>query len=82
MRRKELFYYLTSGSNVMRDMHWCVTVFYQKIENGNMANQIHGFTIDYGKFITSDSRLLASGSTTHQKTIFISGPSDEILHIS
>ena len=48
-----------------------------------MANQIHGFTIDYGKFIiTSDSRLLASGSTTHQKTIFISGPSDEILHIS
>ena len=21
------------------------------IENGNIANQIHGFTIDYGKFI-------------------------------
>ena len=21
-----------------------------KIENGNTANQIHGFTIDYGKF--------------------------------
>ena len=28
MRRKELFYYVTSGSNVMRDVHWCVTVFY------------------------------------------------------
>ena len=50
-RRKELFYYVTSGSNVMRDAHSCVTVFYQQIENGNIANQIHGFTIDYGKFI-------------------------------
>ena len=57
MRRNELFYYVTSGSNVMRDVHWCVTVFYQQIENGNVANQIHGFTIDYGKFIlTTDSR--------------------------
>ena len=28
-----------------------VTVFYQQMENGNIANQIHGFTIDYGKFI-------------------------------
>ena len=26
-------------------------VFYQQIENGNRANQIHGFTIDYSKFI-------------------------------
>ena len=51
MRRKELFYYVTSGSNVMRDVHWCVTVFYQQIKNGNIANQIHGLTIDYGKFI-------------------------------
>ena len=51
MRRKERFYYVTSGSNVMRDVHWCVTVFYQQIENSNIANQIHGFTIDYGKFI-------------------------------
>ena len=51
MRRKELFYYVTSGSNVTRHVHWCVTVFYQQIENGNIANQIHGFTIDYGKFI-------------------------------
>ena len=35
----------------MRDVHWCVTVDYQQVENGNIANQIHGFTIDYGKFI-------------------------------
>ena len=28
-----------------------VIVFYQQIENSNFANQIHGFTIDYGKFI-------------------------------
>ena len=35
----------------MCDVHWCVTVDYQQIENGNIANQIHGFTIDYGKFI-------------------------------
>ena len=51
MRRKELFYYVTSGSNVTRDVHWCVTVDYQQIANGKIANQIHGFTIDYGKFI-------------------------------
>ena len=44
-------WYITSGSNVTRDVHWCVTVFYQAIENNNIANQIHGFTIDYGKFI-------------------------------
>ena len=30
-----------------------VTVFYQPKENGNIANQIHGFTIDFGKFILS-----------------------------
>ena len=35
----------------MRDVHWCVTVDYQQIGNGNIANQIYGFTIDYGKFI-------------------------------
>ena len=51
MRRKELLYYVTSGSNVMRDVHCCVTVDYQQIENGTIANQIHGFTIDYRKFI-------------------------------
>ena len=51
MPGKELFNYVTSGSNVTRDVHWYVTVFYQQIENSNIANQIHGFTIDYGKFI-------------------------------
>ena len=35
----------------MRDVHWCVTVDNQQIVNGNIANQIHGFTINYGKFI-------------------------------
>ena len=51
MRRKELFYYVTWGSNVTRDVHWCVTGFYQQIEISNIANQIYRFTIDYGKFI-------------------------------
>ena len=51
MRRKELFYHVTWGSNVTCDVHWCVTVDYQQIANDNIANQIHGFTIDYGKFI-------------------------------
>ena len=51
MHRKELFYFVTWGSNVTRDVHWCITVSYQQIENSNIANQIHGFTIDYGKFI-------------------------------
>ena len=53
-RREELFYHVTSGSNVMRDVHWCVTVGYQQIENSNIANQIHRFTIDYGKFILKE----------------------------
>ena len=35
----------------MRDVHGCVTVDYQQIGNGKIANQIQGFTIDYGKFI-------------------------------
>ena len=51
MRRKELFYYVISGPNVMRDVHFCVTVDYQQIANDNTANQIHGFAIDYGRFI-------------------------------
>ena len=34
-----------------RDVHWCVTVDYQQLANDNIANQIHGFIIDYGKFI-------------------------------
>ena len=34
------------------DFHWLfTTVFYQQIENSERANQIHGFTIDHGKFI-------------------------------
>ena len=35
----------------MRDVHLCVTVFYQQLEKGTVASQIYGFTIDYGKFI-------------------------------
>ena len=42
---------VTAGSNVTRDVHRYITVGYQQIENDNTANQIHGFTIDYGKFI-------------------------------
>ena len=30
-----------------------IVIIYQQIENSNIANQIHGFTIDYGKFILS-----------------------------
>ena len=32
-------------------LHQVKTVDYQQIANDNIANQIHGFTIDYGKFI-------------------------------
>ena len=35
----------------MPDVHWCVTVDYEQIVVSNIANQIHGFAIDYGKFI-------------------------------
>ena len=45
----------------MRDVHWCVTVFYQQIENSNIANQIHGFTIDYGKFILNTLNVRSRG---------------------
>ena len=48
---KNCFIMFTWGSNVTGDVHWCVTVDYQQIANDNIANQIHGFTIDYGKFI-------------------------------
>ena len=34
-----------------RIVHWRVTVDYQQIAKGETANQIHRFTIDYGKFI-------------------------------
>ena len=40
------------------DVPLCVSVFYLQIENGNRANQIHGFTIDYGKFILITFREL------------------------
>ena len=30
------------------------------IENGNIANQIHGFTIDYGKFILMGDRSIST----------------------
>ena len=36
---------------MMRGVHWCVTVDYQQIGNGNSANQIHRFNLDYGKCI-------------------------------
>ena len=36
---------------MMRNVHWFVTVDYQQIANGNIANQIHRFTIVYSKFI-------------------------------
>ena len=29
----------------------CATVFHQQIEKGNIANQIHGLPVDYGKYI-------------------------------
>ena len=65
-RGKELFYYVTSGSNGMRDVHWCETVFYQQIENGKIANQIHGFTIDYGKFILTRHSRHVFGTRLHE----------------
>ena len=53
MRRNGLFYYVTSGGTPCRKRITCTitraTVVYQQIDNDNIANQIHGFTIDYGK---------------------------------
>ena len=43
----------------MRDVHCCVSVFYQQIVDGNIANQIYGFTIDYAKFILKFDRNTA-----------------------
>ena len=42
----------------MRDVHRCVTVDYQQKEDGNIANQIHGFTVDYGKLLKNDKQLV------------------------
>ena len=54
---KGLFHYVTSGSYVARHVEKRITctitratLAYQQIDNGNITNQIHGFTIDYGKF--------------------------------
>ena len=43
------------------------TVVYQQIYNGNIANQIHGFTIDYGKFILKKG-LVAGLTFAFEKT--------------
>ena len=66
MRRKELFYYVTWGSNVTRDVLGWVTVDYQQLANDNVANQIHGFTIDYGKFILITFSKLSAKSIYDQ----------------
>ena len=86
-RRKELFYFVTSGSNVTHDVHICVTVDYQQIENDNIANQIHGFTIDYGKFILSlrtGSRLGLGRDSRVQSRVKVQGERDEprAVHIT
>ena len=45
-RRKELFYYVTSGLNVTRDVHWCVTVDYQQLfKTGSLDNAIREFSL-------------------------------------
>ena len=45
----------SNGMQVAIRLHFCpecpFIVFYQQIENGNIANQIHGFTRGYGTFI-------------------------------
>ena len=51
-------------------VHWCVTVFYQQIANGNIANQIHEFTIDYSKFILK---------TNSNQLYFITTKRDKVL---
>ena len=80
MRTKELFYYVTWGSNVTRYVHWCVTVFYQQIENSNIVNQIHGFTIDYGKFILRKIRKINWASSI-EPTFFKLGEYNLLLSI-
>ena len=54
----------------MRDVHWCVAVDYQQIANGNVANQIHGFTIDYGKFILKP--VIAKAPTILRTLLYLS----------
>ena len=68
MRRKELFYCVISGSNVTRDVHWCVTVDYQQIANDNIANQIHGFSgrQNFPRLLNPDWSITISGARRMQ----------------
>ena len=44
--------FVTGQNRQENDFHWLFrTVDYRQIENSQRANQIHRFTIDYGKFI-------------------------------
>ena len=47
------------------------TVVYQQIDKGNIANHIHGFTIDYGKFL-----LITHGCNSLKKRKEIHGQSN------
>ena len=43
---------MTGQNRQENDFHWLFrTDDYQQIVDSNIANQIHGITIDYGKFI-------------------------------
>ena len=42
----------------MSDVHWWVTVDYQQIVDSYIANQIHRFAKDYGKFILNVFRKI------------------------
>ena len=49
----------------MPDVHWCITVDYEQIVDSNIANQIHVFTIDYGKFILMNIITRSQSSLLH-----------------
>ena len=51
--------------------HAC-NCFYQQIENGNTANQIHGFTIDY-------SKIILKYNTTQYSTVLYSRMYEKII---
>ena len=63
----------------MPDVHWCVTVDYQQIVDSNIANQIHGFTIDYGKFILIYNIRNLEFQATHRRYSFKLNISDTLL---
>jgi len=44
-----------------------ILIFYyiKQIDNGNIANQIHGFTMDYGKFILNTIVITLEDIVTH-----------------